>query len=35
MAMGGVSGFLAGRVAPLRKFKARSKLKKFVEQHPS
>lgn len=35
MAMGGISGFLAGRVAPLRRFKARSKLKKFVKQHPA
>jgi hypothetical protein len=35
MAMGGVKGFLAGRVAPLRKLKARRKLKEFVQQHPA
>jgi len=35
MAMGGVSGFVAGRVAPLRRFKARRKLQKFVERHPA
>ena len=35
MAMGGVSGFLAGRVGPLRRFKASRKLKKFVEEHPT
>jgi hypothetical protein len=33
MAIGGVKGFLAGRVAPMRRFKARRKLKKFVQQH--
>ena len=35
MAMGGVRGFLAGRVGPLRRLKARRKLRKFVEQHPA
>ena len=35
MAMGGFSGFLAGRIAPLRRLKARMKLKKFVEEHPA
>lgn len=34
MAIGGVSGFVAGRVAPLRRFKARRKLKKFVKASP-
>jgi hypothetical protein len=33
MAMGGVTGFVAGRVGPLRRFKARRKLAKFVEEH--
>jgi hypothetical protein len=32
MALGGFRGFLAGRVAPLRKFMAGRKLKQFVEQ---
>jgi hypothetical protein len=30
MAMGGVSGFVAGRVGPLRRFKARKKLQRFM-----
>jgi hypothetical protein len=33
MAMGGVNGFLAGRVGPLRRFKARRKLAAFVASH--
>jgi len=33
MALGGVGGFLAGRVGPLRRMMARRKLKKFVEEH--
>jgi ketosteroid isomerase-like protein len=33
MALGGVSGFLAGRIAPLRRLEARKKLKAFVKQH--
>jgi len=35
MAMGGVKGFLAGHIAPLRRFKARRKLQTFVAQHPA
>ena len=35
MAMGGVKGFLAGHISPLRRFKARRKLKTFVAQHPA
>jgi ketosteroid isomerase-like protein len=31
MALGGLSGFVAGRVDPLRRFKARRKLQQFVE----
>jgi len=34
MALGGVGGFLAGRVAPLRKIKARGKLARFLAAHP-
>ena len=33
MAIGGVGGFLAGRVAVLREVKARRKLAKFVAEH--
>ena len=31
MALGGVGGFLAGRIAPLRRFKADRKLRSFVK----
>ena len=34
MALGGVSGFLAGRVRLLRSFKARRLLQGFIEKHP-
>ena len=34
MAIGGVGGFVAGRIAPLRRFKTRRKLQTFVEEHP-
>jgi ketosteroid isomerase-like protein len=35
MAFGGVKGFLAGRIAPLRKRAASNKLKKFLETPPA
>jgi ketosteroid isomerase-like protein len=35
MAIGGVRGFLAGRISPLRRFKAGRKLKRFVAEHPA
>jgi ketosteroid isomerase-like protein len=34
MALGGVSGFLAGRLRFLRSFKARRLLQEFIENHP-
>jgi hypothetical protein len=34
MALGGVSGFLAGRFRYLRSFKARRMLQRFIENHP-
>ena len=35
MAMGGAKGFLAGHIAPLRRFMARRKLQTFVAQPPA
>jgi hypothetical protein len=35
MAMGGIRGFMAGQVGPLRRFKARRKLATFVDAHPA
>jgi hypothetical protein len=35
MAFGGFKGFVAGRIAPITRFKARRKLKRFVERHPA
>ena len=34
MAIGGAAGFAAGRLAPLRRFKARKKLQAFLRAHP-
>jgi ketosteroid isomerase-like protein len=34
MAIGGVGGFLAGRISPLRQAKARRTLDTFIEKHP-
>jgi hypothetical protein len=34
MALGGVSGFLAGRIRLLRSWKAMKKLRDFVRNHP-
>ena len=34
MALGGVSGFLAGRLRPLRSHEARKLLQSFIEKHP-
>lgn len=34
MALGGVTGFLAGRIRPLRSWKANQKLKAVVDAHP-
>jgi hypothetical protein len=34
MALGGVSGFLAGRIRLLRSLKANKLLDKFIESHP-
>jgi SnoaL-like domain len=34
MALGGVSGFLAGRIRLLRSWKASQMLKKFIQSHP-
>jgi hypothetical protein len=33
MALGGFGGFLAGRVGPLRRWRAGRKLKRFVQEH--
>jgi ketosteroid isomerase-like protein len=34
MALGGVNGFLAGRFEFLRRWKAKKKLERFIDQHP-
>lgn len=33
-ALGGLGGFLAGRLRPLRSYKARQLLRSFIEKHP-